>query len=120
MKPYPGPLLGQKDFGFAVNIFQITYLKNVLQALKGNCDDTHIRAVQQVAQGLDAACSNQVLDLVMGAAAGGIADCPGTLFSNIKFCGCQQMHQGWDDVVLNDRLYRLPQQDSIPLGSLTE
>ena len=93
---------------------RLIYLENVFQALEGNCDDAHIRAVQQVAQGLDAACPDQVLDLIVGASAGGIADRPGALFSDVKLRSSKKVYQGRDDVVLDDCLSNRQMQDSIP------
>ena len=82
------------------------HLENVLQALQSHGDDADIGAVKQIAQRLDAACSDQVLDLIMRPAARGIADGPSTLFSNVKFSCGKEVDQRRDDVVLNDGLHR--------------
>lgn len=107
------------SFNAGVELQQkIAYLENVFQALKGNCDNAHIRAVQQVAQGLDAACPNQVLDLIVRTSTGGIADCPSALFSDVKFRSSKKVYQGRDDVVLDHRLSDEQMQSSIRQQSL--
>ena len=66
-----------------------THLQAVFQTLQRDSDDAHIRACQQVAQRLDTALRDHVLDLIMCAARSGIADGPCRLLANVKL-GCAQ------------------------------
>ena len=66
-----------------------THLQAVFQTLQRDSDDAHIRACQQVAQRLDTALGDHILDLIMCAARSGIADGPCRLLANVKL-GCAQ------------------------------
>lgn len=80
------------------------HLEDVLQALQCHGDDAVVADSQQLAEGLDAAILNQCADLVLGAARGGVADCPCSLLLDVKLSAAQQINQRGDEVGLDDSL----------------
>lgn len=83
-------------------------LENVFETLKGDGDDAWVAADEEVAEGLDAADADQVLDLFVAAAGGGVADGPGRLLLDVKLGLTQQLHQDRHQTRLYHRLQVQP------------
>ena len=82
------------------------YLEDVFDALQGNGDDAGVGAGEQVAQRLDGARAHQVLDLVVAAARGRVADGPRRFLLDVKLRLAQHVHQRQDQVRIYHRLRR--------------
>jgi hypothetical protein len=79
-------------------------LEDVVETLEGNRDDSGVAGSEQVAEGLDAALSNEVADLLGRTAAGGVRNGPGSVLLDVEFSVTQKIDEGRDDVGINDDL----------------
>lgn len=82
----------------------VARLEHVLDAFERHGDEPRVVAREQVAERLDAALLDEVLDLVRRASRGGVANRPRGLLLNVELSIRKQVDKRWDDVGLDDSL----------------
>lgn len=96
-------------------LVQVTNLENILKTVKGNLDDFIIRADEEVTEGLDAALSDEVSDLLRLLQSSGrsVTDSPAGLLTGLEITVLEKMNQRRNDVGINDGLdlRRVPSGD---------
>ena len=90
--------------GLPVHLVHLANLEDVLQALERDGDDARVRAHDEVAQRLDAPLVDEVLDLLVRAAGGGVGDGPRRLLLDVELGVREEVDERRDDVALDDGL----------------
>lgn len=87
-------------------LVQVTDLEDVLEAVQSDLDDLVVWAAEKVTQGLDAALSYEIADLIglLKTSTSSVADSPASLLARLKVTVGQQVNQRRDDVSVNDGL----------------
>mmetsp|Transcript_19440 Transcript_19440/g.39610 ORF Transcript_19440/g.39610 Transcript_19440/m.39610 type:complete len:334 (+) Transcript_19440:314-1315(+) len=83
---------------------QLARLEHILDALERHGDQPRVIASEQIAERLDAALRDQILDLLGGTARRGVGDGPRSLLLDVELGRGEQVHERRNDVGLDDGL----------------